>query len=379
MLKNLVLLILSTSLALVAAEVALRVVDARASTGNTINFLRDTPDFMPDPELTLVPRPGVRAVHARDGTFSSTFTTNAFGLRDRETTLEKPAGTTRIATLGDSFAWGFGVDDNAIFPALLEESMPGVEVINLGVTAYGLHEEILYFRRLGMRFDPDIVLVALVQNDIISGHLQPVPAGDTGAAQTTGNVSRFIALKRRLAANSRLYALLMDAVNGNRAIVELLVRLGIKGELGGVDQLDDNLRPALREPPPEVVEAWERTFERVRVLRGLTDSLGVRLVLALVPALQAVEPEQLERSLVRSRFWVDDFDMFAPYRRLEAFAAAERIEWINPVEAFRLAFQHGERRYLNRDIHFNERGHEAFAEAIRVYFERTGVGRSPAR
>jgi lysophospholipase L1-like esterase len=282
--------------------------------------------------------------------------------------------------IGDSFAWGYGVDDDAIFPALLEQRLPATEVINLGVSGYGLHEETAYFRRLGVGFDPDMLIVTLVQNDIVVGQVRgaATPA-DPAATPTGGPASRFGSIKRRLARSSRLYMLVTDAINANRTLVELAVRLGFKGELGGLSELDFNLMPALREQPAPVRDGWDSTFARLRSLHALTDSLGIRLVIALVPALQAVDRRQLARSLVGSRYWIDDFDMNEPYRRLQQFAATESIDVINPVNAFRLASQARDRLYLNRDMHFSERGHALFASAIVEHLERTAANAAPPR
>jgi hypothetical protein len=176
-----------------------------------------------------------------------------------------------------------------------------------------------------------------------------------------------------------LYSLLSDAINGNRALVELAVRLGIKAEPGGLEALDFNLMPALREQPEPVRAGWDRTFERLRSLHAFTDSLRIRLIVGLVPAAQSVDPAQLRRSLVRSRYWIDDFDVDEPYRRLAHFADAESIEVVNPLDDFRRALDSGDALYLNRDMHFNERGHALFAAAIIVHLARDSADSAPHR
>jgi hypothetical protein len=51
------------------------------------------------------------------------FHTNRWGMRDQEYSKEKPAKTFRIAFLGASYEQGAGVDDDAIYPALLERAL----------------------------------------------------------------------------------------------------------------------------------------------------------------------------------------------------------------------------------------------------------------
>lgn len=97
-------------------------------------------------------------------TFGRYLKINSLGLRDREHPYEKPAGVQRVLVLGDSFAWGYGVSNRETFSSQLEkrfesENMPW-EVLNAGVSGWGTDQELLYLQRDGLRFSPDIVVVA---------------------------------------------------------------------------------------------------------------------------------------------------------------------------------------------------------------------------
>lgn len=68
--------------------------------------------------------------------------TDSEGLRDRERTRVKPPGTRRIAVLGDSFAFGYGVEGDAAWPAVLERLLPpGDEVLDSGVGGHSTQDE----------------------------------------------------------------------------------------------------------------------------------------------------------------------------------------------------------------------------------------------
>ena len=97
---------------------------------------------------------------------------NSKGLRDKEYSYEKPAGTTRILVLGDSFTWGYGVETDDIFTEQLETMFDGsVDVINAGVTGYGTDQELLFLEREGIKYSPDVVVVALASNDFMFDNL----------------------------------------------------------------------------------------------------------------------------------------------------------------------------------------------------------------
>jgi D-alanyl-lipoteichoic acid acyltransferase DltB (MBOAT superfamily) len=100
------------------------------------------------------------------------FSTNQWGMRDREYSLEKPEGTYRIAMLGGSDLMGLGVGDGESFENGLEtrlnQERPGgyrqYEVLNFGVLKYTIwqHAHVLDTRVL--RFKPDLVILVYHPN-----------------------------------------------------------------------------------------------------------------------------------------------------------------------------------------------------------------------
>ena len=88
---------------------------------------------------------------------------NARGLRaDREYSIERPAGVTRIEVFGDSFAFGTEVDDESTYCWVLERILSQAEVLNFGVPGYGLDQMMLRFQTEGVAFHPDIVVIGIV-------------------------------------------------------------------------------------------------------------------------------------------------------------------------------------------------------------------------
>ncbi len=71
----------------------------------------------------------------------------------------------RILVIGDSFAWGYGVEETQRFSQLLETSM-GVEVINAGVSGYSTDQELLWLKGEGIKYETDLVILVFAGNDI---------------------------------------------------------------------------------------------------------------------------------------------------------------------------------------------------------------------
>jgi lysophospholipase L1-like esterase len=157
---NLALLIISTIFALFLSEMALRLM------GRGPLYVSPERDrfWKYDSLLGWAHQPG------QEGIFETpqlrTFVRiNQKGLRDREHSYERPNDTRRILVIGDSFAWGYGVEESERFSQLLETSL-GVEVINAGVSGYSTDQELLWFRGEGIKYETDLVLLVFAGNDI---------------------------------------------------------------------------------------------------------------------------------------------------------------------------------------------------------------------
>jgi hypothetical protein len=95
-----------------------------------------------------------------------------WGMRRRaaDTEQAKPAGTTRILLLGDSFTFGVGVRDADTFARGMETRLGAtagrrIEVLNTGVQGYNTRDEVLYLENEWLAFEPDVVLVIFYLND----------------------------------------------------------------------------------------------------------------------------------------------------------------------------------------------------------------------
>jgi lysophospholipase L1-like esterase len=97
------------------------------------------------------------------------FHMNNYGFRGKDVEMKKPDGTIRVIVLGDSFTMGDGVKLEDTFCVLLEERLRKenrrVEVLNFGMSGWNTSDQVAYLREIGVRFNPDIVIVAYVLND----------------------------------------------------------------------------------------------------------------------------------------------------------------------------------------------------------------------
>jgi lysophospholipase L1-like esterase len=97
--------------------------------------------------------------------FSTAVRINEKGLRDRPHSYERQNDVERILVLGDSFAWGYGVEESERFSQLLEKSLD-VEVINASVSGYSTDQELLWYESEGIKYENDLVILVMAGNDV---------------------------------------------------------------------------------------------------------------------------------------------------------------------------------------------------------------------
>jgi lysophospholipase L1-like esterase len=96
---------------------------------------------------------------------------NRYGFRGPEPALAKPAGTFRIAVIGDSFTMGEGVADDETYVARLEQRLAETngrrfEVLNLGLSGLNLRQSLALRLPTALRFDPDLLVYGFTINDL---------------------------------------------------------------------------------------------------------------------------------------------------------------------------------------------------------------------
>jgi len=105
---------------------------------------------------------------------------NSDGLRDDEVRPTKGPDLVRIGVLGDSTTFGFGVSGRNIFTRGLEDRLKEAgtgweyEVLNFGVSGYSTADEALVLREKALDFDLDLVIVAYNLNDPDTERRQPL-------------------------------------------------------------------------------------------------------------------------------------------------------------------------------------------------------------
>lgn len=317
---------------------------------------------------------------------------NSFGLRSPETTLEKPQGVYRILFLGDSFTYGYGVEEKDSFPRLVEEKLnglfegkPRVEVINGGLPGFSPILEYLYLKNEGFRFNPDLVILEFDLTDFSNdftysagaiydenGIPTAVPPVATASAKPVAveEVSPTSQSEPQTMQKSQLLPFLPSNIKKffhDRSVLYRWVSTQLKVMLG--QPLADpeiesvsSYYTIVKEDTSNDEVLWQAPKKNITLVNEFLTERGVPLVVSAHPQGILVDGKEwyngrLLHGLERDRVYSDRY-----FLEMENFLESQGIPFINLLPYFRQSKVRG--MFLPFDGHFNENGHKIAAEGI---------------
>ncbi|MFH1201749.1 MAG: hypothetical protein V1674_02535 [Candidatus Omnitrophota bacterium] len=125
--------------------------------------------FNQDKTFKLRPKPNLDLILQKwQGEFKMRWQTNSKGFRGKEIPYQRTNNKKRILFLGDSFGWGFGVDNLKMYSSILQSKHDKIlEVVNLSVSGYDLLKEYLMYKTEGIKYAPDIIILLFYIGDDI--------------------------------------------------------------------------------------------------------------------------------------------------------------------------------------------------------------------
>ena len=334
----------------------------------------------------------VRGVAHIPGVKSSWVEINSDGWRGPEVALKHPAGTLRIALLGDSYIEAFEVPFEKTAGEVLERRLSAlrgtpVEVLNFGEGGYGTGQELLTLQHEVWKYSPDLVLLAVTPSNDISDNYRPLKRTDyvpyyvfqggnlvldSSFLQSKGYRGRSLWTKQLLEVvrHSRL-AQLVNRVRHLDRKDERQQRNagGSPGVEGGSPEDELGLNDEVLLPPstPDWQEAWRVTEGLLRVMRDDCRKKHTPFaIVTLTRGIQVTPVRQQKEEFLRQ---LGAKDLYYPERRLAEFGKREGIPVLNLAPAMA---QQAEERHVFFHAHqgtpgvghWNEEGNRVVGELI---------------
>ncbi|SMO42226.1 SGNH/GDSL hydrolase family protein [Ruegeria faecimaris] len=340
---NFLIIVMISATLLAGVELGIRWLSPQ---GVLTTYPEGGPLGLKDPVVGHTNRPNtVVAINAPEFTVEYKVDENGF----RETRFPANAAddgsTIKILLLGDSFTFGASNELGDIWPELLaqkflDEGM-SVQLINAGVPGYNTSQQALYLERLSEKYNPDIVLVTFLPNDMFAN--EPIRTvdgvdvaySDVSSVVGSGNIKKsslhsVTMLKRMLMANDQSYTKLY---------------------------LMTPRRAFFTTPMSELFQAKVETTKQVFTrMATFTQSQGSELVVVSVP--------QLFQVLQAAKTSSDpEVDPGLPDRLMEGVVAEQGFQWHEALPYLTEEYSStGKDLYFRYDGHLNADGNRVLSD-----------------
>ena len=366
------LILVGLLLPLALAEVTLRVAGAIfPGDYQTQSFVEAHPEF------GRRNKPG--AGWKKTSEFTSWIEINSRSLRGAEIDYPKPPGEYRILITGDSFTFAEQVNQHETFTQRLEDRLNSertdrhYRVLNAGSNGWATANEAVYLTKEGVRFNPDVVVVALyLGNDVSDNYRRVATIQNAVEADLALRGADSLEGPRRVLRKSEVYTVFESGV---------LAKLPWWQGDGGSSKGD-------REAPrtlAQAEEAWAITEQLLDRMRDVSESQGARFMVMVVPSATAVAQrggagvketdEDDEENDADEKPGFED-----PHGTLGELVARADLTTLDLLQALRRADNRiKDRLYYRQNAHWTAAGHGVAADALYEFLvERGLVGTGPA-
>lgn len=332
---------------------------------------------------------------------------NSKGLRDIEHEYKKEGGVFRIAVLGDSFMEAYQVPLEKSFCRILEKKLNlalgldnKVEVINMGTGGYGTAQEYLYFIQEGIKYQPDLVILAFLPGNDTRNNSRVLETQLFGSANHHKVAARpFFSL---LTTNGELKLQMPDEVIAKEAM-ESLYRRTFQRQLNKkflekmlIYKLIINRIKSLNivrshsydldalwgvyfsDYPSSWQEAWKITKKIILKLKEECNEIEANfMIFSITSNLELNKQYREEIFDIRPALKEKKMDFEKPIRILNKFAQENNINYLPLLPYFRQYRKDtgGSLHYFRDDAHWNTKGHKLAGEVVSSYLVKKGLVR----
>jgi lysophospholipase L1-like esterase len=294
--------------------------------------------------------------------FTVRYATNDQGFRAGPKLGESAAPTQeteRILVVGDSFAFGYASNWSDTWTARTERYLKAmgmqVEVINAGVPGYDTRSETLLLERVIERYQPSVVLLAFLPNDLFTN--SPISRSEAMRQEVDNRVAEIRGAK--LGGLHSVNLAKRAVMSFDRAYSQLYL----------LTQRKEYFILPLSAHGREQVKTTEELLERAN---QIAQRSGARLVVLSIPQLfQVIHAARGYDFPGVDSYWVD--------RHFGGHAVANDYEWIPTLDQLAELYRGGETDlYYRFDGHLTPEGNDVIARLL-VHAADKVLSRTPQR
>jgi len=291
--------------------------------------------------------------------------TNVQGFRNATTISEEvPSGKKRVVCSGDSFTFGYGVDNRHTWCALLSDFDGRLETVNMGTNGDGVDQSYLRYKRESSRLQHDIQVFAFITEDFrrmetdhLFGAGKPVLCVRDGQlVEQNVPVPRHL-IRSKLADWKALYGNIVNSIRTVQFLNRASEHFHLTAPATHISQGDQ--------------QNWNNVVAAILdSLKALNESKHSTLVLVYLPT----EDDRCSNAALESwRSVVRDETAKKGILFIDLVDDFQKLPW---NEVPRLFIQPGVGRYIGEQGHYTIEGHQYIAKQIYSRLVQVGVLRN---
>lgn len=200
-LKNIAAMFISLLIGLIIGEIIIRIFFPQ---------IISPVQFYYDSKLGgMIPVPNQKGFKSHPHDYYYEYQNNEIGMRDNRQLNDYKKYPFKILAIGDSFTYGWGVNDDETFCKLLEKKInkDSVAVLNAGASGSGTDYALRFFQVRGPELSPKVVLYFYYENDFVdnSENRYYTIKKDSIVSKAINKSANSNAIQKNKLANSKIY------------------------------------------------------------------------------------------------------------------------------------------------------------------------------
>ena len=358
--KNLLAFCVSMSVGLLIGEFVVRVFFPQVT--SPVQFFYDA-------KLGgMIPVPNQKGFKNHPNVYHYDYQNNEVGMRDTRQLLDYQAIPFKILSIGDSFTYGWGVNDEESFCKILEKNIhqDSVAVLNAGASGAGTDYALKFFRVRGKDFLPKVVIYYYYENDQFDNQDNRyfTVKNDSIITNNSNEFASINAIQKNKLANSLIYnwfSAHSHLFGMIRTQVGVFWNNKIKKE-NEAKVIAENRKQATNQPvetqPEKVIEAkktyqspYYLTYKYIKALSDEVKSSGAKFYIFHIPSHHSIGDYQKFKRMDQN----DSLSIFCLKNQINYHSFTQTLfKNKDPLKSY----------YFPVDFHWNKAGHQVAGEYV---------------
>lgn len=314
-------------------------------------------------------KPGIESVLRRQE-FYTHVEINSEGWRDKVYSIEKPNNTKRIAIVGDSFVFGFGVEQNETFVKILERKLNdnfdgNFEVMNFGESAYGTEQEYFVVKDDVLKYKPDLIVLAFSPNDLkenVKYNLFDVKDNSL-VRNPPREISASLKIRNFISWHSHLYSLFYFAVIDNQNLRNFLIKIHLLNEPFKEPSTDFDSLVYQNSDNADFSHSMNKTLLLIDEINRMAKNQSATPAIFIIPAKEQVDKNEMDKYAKKYQLDPSKLNITLTQDALKSSLKKENIIVMDPLPRF-VKSNTNNSFYYSIDSHWNKKGHELAAALL---------------